>query len=327
LIILSIMKARSLHVCTMLLLLLISNNSSNAFFTSPSKLSVIGTTTQSSFFEKTTTTKKSTSLYMANDLVTYLRTEWISAALCSNQITRESRVCLQLGSEDGRAVTFIPRSVKKILTSSAEADGKLTVSARRQLLQNEKNRRAGKVELMDQAADDLTEVGDNSVDVVISLQCAQRLLDNGRSWKKSIQEAARVLKPGGRLLWVEQTELNGESYLDYVESLNVKRMPVVLKKMKKLKKDPEEELKEDDTMYPVFDEIGWDDVSLVLVPHIAGLAVKAMDPVVMAMKAKQDEEDRLDDLAFKAFERGTIKRKKRRKKKKGIATTPQDSKK
>mmetsp|Transcript_16122 Transcript_16122/g.32461 ORF Transcript_16122/g.32461 Transcript_16122/m.32461 type:complete len:133 (-) Transcript_16122:2657-3055(-) len=46
-----------------------------------------------------------TGLRMGLDLVTYLRTEWISAALCTNQTPRSADVCLQLGTEDGRAGT------------------------------------------------------------------------------------------------------------------------------------------------------------------------------------------------------------------------------
>jgi hypothetical protein len=73
-----------------------------------------------------------TSLKMGLDLVTYIRTEWISAALCTNQTPRSADVCLQLGVEDGRAITFIPRTIRELITSSAEPDGKLTISARRQ---------------------------------------------------------------------------------------------------------------------------------------------------------------------------------------------------
>lgn len=262
---------------------------------------------------------------MGNDLVTYLRTEWIAAALISNQTPREANVCLQLGAEDGRAVTFIPRTMGVLLTSSAERDGKLTVSARRQLKQNEENRKAATVQLIDQPADDLTEVKDNSVDVVVSIQCAQRLLDNGRSWKKSVQEAARVLKPGGRLLWVEQTKLNGEKYLNYIENLNVQRPSnSVTKKVDPEKKENEEENPEEN-MFPVFEDIGWDDVNLVLTPHIAGVAVKAADPVLIAKQAAEAEEDRLADLSLKTFERGLKKRKKRRKKKKGMAAGDEDT--
>ena len=50
--------------------------------------------------------RPTTGLRMGLDLVTYLRTEWISAALCTNQTPRSADVCLQLGTEDGRAGTF-----------------------------------------------------------------------------------------------------------------------------------------------------------------------------------------------------------------------------
>mmetsp|Transcript_26160 Transcript_26160/g.39595 ORF Transcript_26160/g.39595 Transcript_26160/m.39595 type:complete len:308 (+) Transcript_26160:196-1119(+) len=265
-------------------------------------------------------------LKMGMDMVTYLRTEWIAAALCTNQTPREAEVCLQLGTEDGRAVTFIPRTVKTLLTSSADEDGKISVSARRQLKQNEENRKAAQVKVIDQYADDLAEVDDETVDVVISLQCAQRLIDNGRNWKRSVQEAARVLKPGGRFLWVEQTELNGESYLSYIENLCVRRMPSddVTETSATDASNDEDEGKDNDDTYPIFQDIGWDDVNLVLVPHIAGLAVKATDPTQLANMAAREEQDRYAELSMAAFERGLKKRKKRRKKKKAEGTDTSD---
>ena len=85
-------------------------------------------------------------LTMALDPVTYLRTEWVSAALCTNQTPRSADVCLQLGTADGRAVNFVPRTIREIITSSAERQpvggqvdgvesGGLTVSCQRQLRQ------------------------------------------------------------------------------------------------------------------------------------------------------------------------------------------------
>jgi hypothetical protein len=98
-----------------------------------------------------------TSLQVGLDMITYLRTEWISAALCTNQTPRSADVCLQLGIEDGRAITFIPRTIRELITSSAEADGKLTISARRQLKQQQERRNAATVTFLDQRCDDLTE--------------------------------------------------------------------------------------------------------------------------------------------------------------------------
>ena len=46
------------------------------------------------------------------DPVTYLRTEWVSAALCTNQTPRSADRVLQLGVEDGRVVNFVPRTVR-----------------------------------------------------------------------------------------------------------------------------------------------------------------------------------------------------------------------
>lgn len=244
-----------------------------------------------------------TSLMMGLDLVTYLRTEWISAALCTNQTPRAADVCLQLGVEDGRAVTFIPRTVRELITSSAEVDGKLTVSARRQLKQQQERRKAAIVTYVDQRCDDLSETKDESVDVVMSLQAAARMMENGQDWKKSIREAARVLKPGGRLLFVEQTELEGESYLNYVESLYT------------LDGVTPEDV---ESRFPIF-EVGWDEVDMVLVPHIAGVAMKSKDagltPEELARKQSAAEKERLADLSIEAYERGIKKR--RRKKAKG----------
>lgn len=249
------------------------------------------------------------------DLVSYLRTEWIAAALFTNQTPRSADVCLQLGTEDGRAVTFIPRTITTLITSSADADGKITVGATRQLKQNQETRRACKVQIVDQYADDLVETNDESVDVVVSYLCAQRLADNGRDWKASIREAARVLKPGGRLLWVEQTELPGGDYLQYLENLytqsNVEKPTVT-----EGDEASSEEEKEDDGLYAVWEDIGWDDVDLVLTPHRAGVAIKAIDPAVIATMEEDEMQTKMADLSLSTFERGIKKRKKKKKKKK-----------
>lgn len=209
-------------------------------------------------------------------------------------------------------MTFIPKTIRTLITSSAESDGKLTVTARRQLKQQADRRKAATIQYEDQRADDLTEVADESVDVVISLQAAERMRDNGLDWKKSVQEAARVLKPGGRLLFTEATNIDGVSYLDYVRNLYTMRVGEGDESV------PEGEGDENDVRYPVFDEVGSDDVDLVIVPHIAGVAIKAMDagmsPAERAAKAAQEEKDRLADLSIAAFERGNKKRRKKKKK-------------
>jgi SAM-dependent methyltransferase len=255
-----------------------------------------------------------TSLKMGLDLVTYLRTEWISAALCTNQTPRSADICLQLGVEDGRAVTFIPRTIRELITSSAEPDGKLTISARRQLKQQQERRKAATVTYVDQRCDDLHETQDESVDVVISLQAAARMLENGLDWKKSIKEAARVLKPGGRLLFVEQTELAGESYLDYVENLS--------------EFDDNTQTDESDERAPIF-EVGFDEVDLVLVPHIAGVAIKSADAGLtseeLLKREEEEKKDRLAELSIAAYERGIKKRRKKKTSGRGSAQTSTES--
>jgi SAM-dependent methyltransferase len=208
---------------------------------------------------------------------------------------------VQLGSEDGRIVTFVPRTIREIITSSLEADGKMTVTAERRLKQTQERRKAAKLRFVNQRADDLKELSDESVDVVVSLQAAQKMHNNGLDWKKSIREAARVLKPGGRFLFVENTEVNGESYLEYVQGLIT------------FDKETTENV---DEMAPVF-EVGFDEIDLVLVPHIAGVAVKTEEaglaPDELAKKRQLEENERIADLSIAAYERGIKKRKKKKK--------------
>jgi len=267
-------------------------------------------------------------LQMGLDVVTNVRCEWISAALCSNQIPRSADVCLILGCEDGRAVSFIPKTIETLITSTIEADGVLPVSVRRQLKQQQKVRGAFVADsIVDQRADDLKETEDESVDVVISLQAAANMKEKGLDWKKSVQEAARVLKSGGRFLFVEQTTIDGQSYLDYVGNLGTQ---IVEKR-----EDNDDDNKEEDDnstneaeVYPTFKCMGYDDVDLVLVPHIASVFVKSEDAGMTSKekelkeknKEKNAEQDRMAELSLSAFERG-IKKRKRKKKKKTASTT------
>lgn len=256
----------------------------------------------------------STQLSMGLDLVTYLRTEFVSAALCTNQTPRVANVCLQLGVEDGRAITFIPRTVRRFVTSTSEKGGVLSVSTKRQLRQQLERRGTDcAIDYKDQPSDDLRDTADDSVDVVISLQAAGTMQDNGLDWKKSVREAARVLKPGGRLLFVEQTQLDGELYVDYVRNLGV----LINANTDKNKDGDEPEA------VRIFEDVGTDDVDLVLVPHIAGIAIKAEDANLSkkerTQKAKEEQQSKYAELAISAFERGR-KRRKRKKKNKGTDT-------
>lgn len=273
--------------------------------------------------------------------MTYLRTEWVAAALCTNQTPRSADVALQLGCEDGRIVNFVPRTIRKIVTSSAEPktadNGALTVSCERQLKQQAERRNTAAIQFSNQPADDLKETPDASVDVVISFNAAQRMHENGLDFKQSIKEAGRVLKPGGRFLFVESAEVGGESYLDYVMGLSalvsggigdgyeeiVANVPSP-QDATTTTTDDEEEDEEEEAKPPLFEEVGYDNVDMVLQPHIAGIAIKAMDADLTLAERKQlksqEEEDRMAEMSFAAFERGN-KRRKRKKKKNDNAGT------
>lgn len=249
-----------------------------------------------------------TPLKMGLDAVTGLRTEWISASICTNQIPSTAKSVLQLGTEDGRAVNFVPRSVEEIITSSAEADGELSISCRRQLKQQRERRGTGAViRYLDQPCDDLREVKDKSVDCVISLQAAQRMAENGQDWKKSIVEAGRVLKPEGVFIFVEQTEIEGKSYMDAIAEVAEGDV------------DEEGNLK----TWPLWELVGYDDVDLVIVPHVAGVVKKpefaGLTQSEIENKSSVDEKERMADLSINAFERG-LKKRRKKKKNKGIQT-------
>jgi len=275
----------------------------------------------------------SSSALHALDPVTYLRTEWVAAALCTNQTPRSADVALQLGCEDGRIVNFVPQTIRKIITSSAEPksndNGALTVSCERQLKQQAERRNTAAIQFSNQPADDLRDTPDASVDVVVSFQAAQRMDENGLDFKQSIKEAGRVLKPGGRFLFVESAEVGGESYLDYVMGMSAlvsggigdgyEEVAVVPPKGREdTTTDDEEEAGEEEAKPPLFEEVGYDNVDMVLQPHIAGIAIKAMDADLTSAERKQlksqEEEDRMAEMSFAAFERGNKRRKRKKKK-------------
>ncbi|KAL7557541.1 hypothetical protein ACA910_006415 [Epithemia clementina (nom. ined.)] len=258
------------------------------------------------------------------DPITYLRLEWISAALCTNQTPRSANVCLQLGTQDGRAVTFLPRTIRQLVTSSLKSGEATPIGVQRQLKQSAERRQI--VEKLDiqnrnQAADDLRETPDESVDVVISLQAVDRMVENGLNWKQSVVEAARVLKPGGRLLWVEPTMVQGESYVEYVESLIV--VPDDDEDDEEDDDEDDDKKDNDEEYLPVFDDVGYDDIDWILQPHTAGVAVKRITPMTqqeLQEQAKKAEQDKMAELSLQAFERGIKKRKKKKKRRRQGAT-------
>jgi len=253
------------------------------------------------------------------DLVTSLRTEYVSAALCTNQIPAVSKSVLQIGTDDGRAVYFVPNTVEELITSSAEEDGIVSMSCRRQLKQQKERRGTGlSLTYHDQAADDLKEVENDSVDAVISLQAADRMKDNGMDWKKSLREVARVLKPGGRFLFVEKTDIDGSNYVDEVLGVTY-NVQLSEKKRKSAKKSAEGDEIQEEEVKPTFELVGYDKVDYVLVPHVAGVVEKAMysgmtASDIEAQKAA-DSKARMAELSISAFERGLKRRRKKKKKK------------
>lgn len=233
-------------------------------------------------------------------------------------------------------MNFVPRTIRKIITSSAEPidaatgtnnERPLTVSCERQLKQQAERRNTASIQYSSQPADNLKDTPDASVDVVLSFQAAQRMYENGLDFKKSIVEAGRVLKPGGRFLFVESAEVGGESYLDVImgmsglvsggmgDEYSETEVTAVRKERSDEESDDEEE---DDILPPLFEEVGYDNVDMVLQPHIAGIAIKAMDADLTVEERKQmksqEEEDRMAEMSFAAFERGNKRRKRKKKK-------------
>jgi SAM-dependent methyltransferase len=211
-----------------------------------------------------------------------------------------------------------------LITSTVEPDGVLPVSIQRQLTQQQKNRAgAATVSFVDQRADDLSGTPDESVDVVISLQAAARMEEKGLDWRKSVQEAARVLKPGGRFLFVEQTTMSdGVKYIEYVGNLGAYDMDDSKSQggdqtnAEGSTADDDED-DDDDDVYPTFECIGYDEVDFVITPHIAGVFVKAEDagltPEERAAKEAEAQKEKMAEMSLSAFERGNKKRRRKKK--------------
>ena len=316
----------------LLLAIALASSSDVVAFVSPPPFSAAATTTRRSATNSDESATSSSSSSFVDPL-TYLRTEWVSASLVSNQTPKEADRILQLGTEDGRLVNFVPRTVREIITSSAEIKdgpegGGLTVSCERQLRQMAERRRSGAtVVYSNQPADDLRETPSSSVDVVVSLLAARRMKDNGLDWRRAVREAGRVLKPGGRFLFVEGETIDGESYLDFVVGLSERGGVEIKGGLEKLAADADdgggdggtdddEEGEEEERRSPLFEEVGYDMVDMVLQPHVAGVAIKAEDadltPTEKERRKAQEESDRVADLSLSAFERGLKKRKRKK---------------
>jgi SAM-dependent methyltransferase len=236
---------------------------------------------------------------MGLDPVTFLRTEYVSAALFTNQIPRSADSCLQLGVYDGRAITFIPRTIRQFHTSSIEQDGVVSIGIQRALQQALKSRNildeSMQIQFYDnQRADNLTMIPDNTIDAVISMQSADKMVTNGLDWKRSIQEAIRVLKPGGRLLFVEPTDIGKDNYLDYVGTFASNTTTT------------DTEIDEEEERFPMLDCVGWDSVDFVVTPHVAGVFTKRMDAGMTKQERlaaeKLKEQEILAERSLSVFE-------------------------
>jgi ABC-type Zn2+ transport system substrate-binding protein/surface adhesin len=137
-----------------------------------------------------------------------------------------------------------------------------------------------------------------------------------------------VLKPGGRFLFVESAEVAGESFLEEVMKLSEGEMfaedddeeqdneaeSTTANDNQDEATDSQEQPEQQRTI--IFSEVGFDNVDMVLQPHVAGVAIKALDADLTnqqcAEKQSQEEQDRLADLSLSAFERGSKKRRKKK---------------
>ena len=123
-------------------------------------------------------------------------------------------------------------------------------------------------------------------------------------WIVSLRESARVLRNGGRFVFVEPTKIDGTSFVRALEEMV--------------------DIGEDGVSKPVF-EVAYDDVDYVFQPHVAGVATR-IGGVVASSSVKRSSRsigrgtgkttaNVLEDTDFilETFERGRKKKKKKRK--------------
>jgi len=121
----------------------------------------------------------------------------------------------------------------------------------------------------------------------------------------------------------------GESYLDFVNSLSDfsienkggdedEEGSEVTETVDIVEEEDSDDVDSPPAKSPIFQEVGYDQVDMVLQPHIAGVAIKAMDadmtPAQKAQKKAQEESERLGEMTLNAFE-GRSKRRRKKKKK------------
>lgn len=134
------------------------------------------------------------------------------------------------------------------------------------------------------------------------------------------------MKPGGRFLFVESAEVDGESFLEEILKMSAPANNdgeegddnENNESTEESTTIEEDEDGDDSTSTIIFSEVGYDNVDMVLTPHVAGVAIKAFDADLTSEQRAElktrEERDRLADLSLDAFERGNRKNKRRRKK-------------
>ena len=130
-----------------------------------------------------------------------------------------------------------------------------------------------------------------SVDCILMLQISEDAAKSSlsSSWLVSLlEESGRVLRPGGRILFVEKKKVKCDREVDFVAAMQGLRMDSSYK----LFAAGEEEGDEDDdqksmdevdlSKYSLFD-VAYDAIDLCPAPHYAGVAIKR--------SAKEEEEE------------------------------------
>ncbi|KAL3772125.1 LOW QUALITY PROTEIN: hypothetical protein ACHAWO_013530 [Cyclotella atomus] len=113
-------------------------------------------------------------------------------------------------------------------------------------------------------------------------------------WKVAVREAGRVLKPSGQFLFVECAEVNWGSFLREMLSLRrysdgggddgeatVDSDESEISTGSTAAAENVDDSKEQQQCNIIFSEVGLDNVDLVMQPHVAGVAIKAMDADLM----------------------------------------------
>ena len=133
--------------------------------------------------------------------VVYFQLRYITAALIANHVPM-SATCLELGIGSGRNLYYYPKGVKKIFGVDSDSNPKLLQTSAELCLQT--------VELIPSpvaAADAWSKrLATASVDCVISTK-------TGGASADVLEEIARVLRPGGKLLFVESAAGGGNRLL------------------------------------------------------------------------------------------------------------------